>query len=188
MRALPWVALLVVFAGLQASHGQDKPKRTLGGPATSSKQGLAGRDCLGCHKPFADKYMGMKNVHAVVQQNKCEECHLRHGLVARRAMKRVGNELCYTCHPQAKLGLSKPHIHTAVKSGQCVLCHNPHASNADHLLNAEGRQVCYQCHDEARQERQRLFIDLGGSLKHADQQTDHQTWRNDDAHHDDNEI
>ena len=43
-------------------------------------------------------------------------------------MKKDGNELCYSCHPKDKLGLSKAHVHTAVKSGACVLCHNPHAS------------------------------------------------------------
>ena len=33
IRVLPWVALLAMFAGLQASHGQEKPRRTLGGNA-----------------------------------------------------------------------------------------------------------------------------------------------------------
>ena len=80
-------------------------------------------------------------------------CHLRHGLVAKLALKKDGNELCFTCHPKDKLGLSKAHVHTAVKSGQCSLCHNPHASQFDHLLNADAGELCYQCHDKADYEQ-----------------------------------
>ena len=112
--ALACGTIVVLCVSVQ-SHGQER-KRTLGGGTQTTKQGLAGRDCLtGCHKEFSDKYMGMKNVHAVVKENKCEECHLRHGLVAKRAMKKDGNELCVTCHPKDKLGLTKAHVHTAVQ-------------------------------------------------------------------------
>ena len=67
----------------------------------------------------------MKNVHAPVKDNKCEDCHLRHGLVTKLVLKKDGNELCFTCHAKDKLGLSKAHVHTAVKSGQCVALPQP---------------------------------------------------------------
>ncbi len=124
------VRLLVLCAGAPASQGQIG-KRTLGGGTQSSKQGLGARDCLGgCHKEFADKYMGLPNVHAVVREKKCEACHLRHGLVAKLAMKKDGDELCYGCHAKDKLGLNKAHVHSALRNGSCTLCHNPHASKA----------------------------------------------------------
>ena len=90
-----------------SSHGQEPRRRTLGGGAQSSKQGLGRQDCLGCHKTFADKYMGMKNVHAPVKENKCDDCHLRHGLVAKLVLKKDGNDLCFTCHAKDTIGLNK---------------------------------------------------------------------------------
>ena len=141
---LAWATFVVVAVGLgfQVSHGQQAQKRPFGGAPQGMGQGLGGRDCLGCHKAFATKYLGMKDVHAVVRENKCDSCHVRHGLVPTLAMKREGNELCLTCHPKDKLGLNKAHVHTAVKSGACTLCHDPHASKFDHLLKADpGRAV-----------------------------------------------
>ena len=154
-RVLALGILLALCAGAVSSHGQETQRRTLGGGAQGSKQGLGARNCLGggCHKDFAGKYLGMKNVHAVVRENTCDQCHLRHGLVAKRVMKKDGNDLCYSCHPKDKVGLNEAHVHTAVKTGACVLCHNPHASNAPHLLAAEPTQVCYQCHDQADYEQ-----------------------------------
>ena len=53
---------------------------TASGTALAQKK-FASKECLDCHTKFTDKYMGMKNVHAVVKDKKCEECHLRHGRV-----------------------------------------------------------------------------------------------------------
>src|SRR5512132_3444259 len=173
--ALAWCTVILLCVGLQTSHGQETRKRTLGGGAQAQRQGLAGRDCLGCHKDFANKYMGMKNVHAVVKENKCESCHLRHGLVAKRAMKLDGNELCYSCHPKEKIGLTKAHLHTAVKQGQCILCHNPHASNSEHLLTAAPDQICYQCHGKAKYEQKvvhKVMQSDGCSACHASHGSD----------------
>ncbi|HSB35181.1 MAG TPA: cytochrome c3 family protein, partial [Nitrospirota bacterium] len=106
------------------------------------------KDCLDCHTKFADKYLGMKNVHAVVKEKKCEGCHLRHGLVAKLILKKIGNDLCLTCHTKDKMGI-KPVVHSALQGGKCTDCHNPHASQTDHLLKAEGKDLCYQCHKKA---------------------------------------
>src|SRR5512134_700255 len=93
----------------------------------TAAQKPARKDCLDCHTKFADKYLGMKNVHAVVKERKCEGCHLRHGLVAKLILKKVGNELCQTCHTKDKMGM-KQVVHTAIQGGKCTDCHNPHAS------------------------------------------------------------
>ena len=153
IRALAWATFIVVCLSFQTSHGQQSPKRPFGGGTPSTGQGLGGRDCLGCHKAFATKYLGLKNVHAVVRENKCDSCHVRHGLVPTRAMKREGNDLCLTCHPKDKLGLNKAHVHTAVNSGNCILCHDPHASQFDHLLKADPAELCYLCHDKANYQK-----------------------------------
>src|SRR5512146_652006 len=107
---------------------------------------FAQKECLDCHKKFADKYFGMKDVHPIVKEKKCEECHLRHGIVPKLLLKDAGNALCIKCHAKEKIGMNKANVHTALKTGQCTLCHNPHASQGSHLLQAEGNEMCYQCH------------------------------------------
>ena len=111
-----------------------------------TKSRFARKNCLDCHKKFADKYMAMKNIHAVVKEKKCEDCHLRHGLVGKLILKKDGNEICYPCHSKEKIGMNKTNVHTALKRGKCIQCHNPHASQASHLLKAEGKEACFQCH------------------------------------------
>ena len=111
------------------------------------------KECLDCHKKFADKYLGMKNVHKVVKERKCEDCHLRHGLVPKLILKKEGNEICYPCHSKDKIGMNKPNVHTALKRGKCISCHNPHASQSSHLLKAEGNEACYQCHKKEEYEK-----------------------------------
>ena len=47
---------------------------------TSGK--FAQKQCLDCHTDFKTKYFSMANVHAVVKEQKCEDCHLRHEQIA----------------------------------------------------------------------------------------------------------
>ena len=151
IRALAWGTFILLCVSLQ-SHGQEPRKRTLGGGAPSSKQGLGRQDCLGCHKAFADKYMGMKNVHAVVKENKCDQCHLRHGLVdeARPEEGRQRALLHLPCqgHDRPEQG-PRPHRRQEREVRRC--CHNPHAS-AERTTSSRRRAatVCYQCHEKAR--------------------------------------
>ena len=79
---------------------------------TAAERKFTRKECLDCHTKFAEKYLSMKNVHAVVKEKKCEDCHIRHGMVPKNVLKKTGNELCYTCHAKEKLGLSKPHVHS----------------------------------------------------------------------------
>ena len=92
---------------------------------------------------FAAKYGGVKFAHAAVKANKCEDCHLRHGLVPRLALKKSGNALCLGCHPKEKIGLDKPNVHPVLRNGSCAQCHDAHGSNAPHLLKAVGSEACY---------------------------------------------
>lgn len=86
----------------------------LNSKSDAKKRTFAKKGCLDCHTDFADKYLSMKNVHKVVAEQKCEECHLRHGIVAKLLLKEDGNELCYTCHKVEELNLDQEYVHTAV--------------------------------------------------------------------------
>src|SRR3990172_3233353 len=114
------------------------------------------KDCLDCHQKFAEKYLSRKSVHSVVKAGKCEDCHLRHGIVPKAILKKQGNDLCLACHPKEKVGLSLPHVHTALRKSRCTSCHDPHASQGSHLLKAEGPEACYQCH--AKEPYQRKVV------------------------------
>ena len=137
--------LLFVCGILLYACAETPQKRTLGGAPTGGKR-FVSKDCLSCHKKFSEKYLGMKNVHLPVKDKKCEECHLRHGLVPKLILKKEGNEICYPCHSKDKIGMNKTSVHTALNRGKCIQCHNPHASQFSHLLKAEGNEACFQCH------------------------------------------
>src|SRR3972149_3129066 len=107
------VMKLIVLFGLPlligtslSVYGQIPKGKTLGGETSKGKK-FVQKECLDCHKKFADKYMGMKNVHQVVKERKCEDCHLRHGLVPKLILKKEANEVCYTCHTKEKIGVNK---------------------------------------------------------------------------------
>jgi len=106
------------------------------------------KECLDCHTKFADKYLGMKTIHTIVKEKKCDDCHLRHGKVPALILKKSGNELCYTCHSKEKMGVAKGKVHTAVRVGKCTNCHDPHATQTSHLLKHEGASLCTQCHQK----------------------------------------
>ncbi len=118
----------------------------LGPGAQAQERQFKSKDCMECHGKFAEKMAPLKYQHTAVKQKKCEECHLRHGLVPRLVMKQPGNALCTTCHKRDALGLDKPFRHTALISGSCLTCHDPHGSNEPHLLKAKGAETCYACH------------------------------------------
>ena len=114
-------------------------------PRPAFKPGkFARKQCLQCHTEFATKYLPMQNVHAVVKEKKCEDCHLRHGILPKLLLKREGNQVCFKCHDNKNIGLDKSMVHTGLKQGQCIDCHNPHASQEPKLLKARGTEVCYR--------------------------------------------
>lgn len=138
-------------------------------PALAAKK-FTSKECLECHQKFADKYLGMKQVHRVVGEKKCEECHLRHGRVPVLLLKKDGNELCYGCHSKERIIPNKSHTHGVLKKGKCISCHDPHASDAVHLLKAEGSELCYRCHAREQYSKKTVHAvlpDKGCSPCHA---------------------
>jgi len=112
MGALMLLCGVMLFISRDASWAQRKFER---------------KGCLDCHKKFSDKYLSMKSVHLPVKEGKCEDCHLRHGIVPKMLLKKEGEEICFSCHAKEKLGMNRSKVHTALKSGKCSQCHNPHA-------------------------------------------------------------
>ena len=145
-RTLVFLGLILTLAGAAflSSHG----------PSWAQERKFERKGCLDCHKKFSEKYLSLKNLHPGMKEGKCEDCHLRHGIVPKLLLKKDGNELCYSCHSKDKIGLNQPKVHTVLKTGKCTSCHNPHGSQGSHLLKAEGPEACYQCHKkEAYQQK-----------------------------------
>jgi predicted CXXCH cytochrome family protein len=139
---LPAAGLVVCLVVLSAVAGCVAPVRTTGK--------FAEKQCLDCHTEFKSKYFSMSKVHAVVKEQKCEDCHLKHGILPKLLLKEQGNRLCLTCHKAEQIGMDKKKAHTALQKGKCIDCHNPHASNQSHLLNAAGNDLCFRCHQSAQ--------------------------------------
>ena len=109
------------------------------------------KECVDCHGEFSKTYMGLKNQHPGLQEGKCQNCHLSHGIVGKLLLVEEGNNLCFRCHEKAEFNLDKKtKVRSALLRGKCASCHNPHASDADNLLTAEGPKMCYRCHAEEK--------------------------------------
>ena len=59
----------------------------------AKKRKFKRKECLDCHEEFVEEYFSMKNIHEVVEERKCEDCHLRHGIVGKLLLKEEGNDL-----------------------------------------------------------------------------------------------
>src|SRR3954467_12162704 len=118
-------------------------------PGAAGAEQFARKECADCHQKFDERIGALKNVHPAVKQQKCEDCHLRHGIVPKSLLKQSGNALCLTCHEKKSIGLDKPNVHPVLKTGECTKCHDPHGSNARFMLKAEGASACATCHDRA---------------------------------------
>ncbi|HUJ27102.1 MAG TPA: cytochrome c3 family protein, partial [Myxococcales bacterium] len=122
-------------------------------PAVGRPAGFKKKECLECHTKFGDKVLKLEQLHPDVKSGKCEECHLRHGIVPKLLLKKQGSALCLSCHEPKAIGLDQPNVHPALKDGQCTACHDAHGSNQAHLMKAAGAQACTGCHDKAAFEK-----------------------------------
>ena len=102
--------------------------------AAAAQMKFKQKECLDCHTKLADKYAAYKVTHKAVRERKCEECHLRHGLVPKLLLKESGNRFCYKCHDKKSIGMDKPNVHSVLRQGKCTTCHDAHGSNAPHML------------------------------------------------------
>ena len=106
--------------------------------------------CTTCHDPHGSNQAGMlyDNVHAPVAKKSCGQCHEGPGSAEPFATKRVGLDLCRSCHGQAVANmLDQPQVHWAIADQRaCLNCHSPHASKNAKLVTGNMNQTCGTCH------------------------------------------
>jgi predicted CXXCH cytochrome family protein len=109
---------------------------------------LAKADCLTCHDPHGSAQAGLirSQPHPVLRS--CSKCHKDSGAEP-QALVAKGNALCFRCHSDKRVALSKPGAHEGAK-GDCLACHNPHASNDRGLSAGRERDACLACHAEVK--------------------------------------
>ncbi len=115
-------------------------------PALAAPLKFKKKECIDCHSKQADRYASYKYAHPAAREKKCEECHLRHGLVPKLLLKESGNGFCYRCHKRESIGTDKANVHSVLRKGSCTSCHDPHGSDARHMLKQAGNDACYSCH------------------------------------------
>jgi predicted CXXCH cytochrome family protein len=97
----------------------------LPGGAGAAKRTFKQKGCLSCHEEFVQTELSKKTVHTAVKEEKCESCHLKHGIVPKLLLTKQGNDLCFQCHSAEALQLDQGKVHSALKWGKCVSCHDP---------------------------------------------------------------
>ena len=129
------------------------PARLLGWarPETSLRVGgklgrAGGRECLECHEGLIEQ-AGRPVVHEPFEnQEGCEICHRRHGVVGTLALQESEPGLCLRCHEEQRSDMAGPHVHAPLSTGPCSVCHEPHASVERALLISPPREGCISCH------------------------------------------
>ncbi|MDC0358954.1 cytochrome C [Oligoflexia bacterium] len=108
--------------------------------------------CFLCHDDTITKH---KFLHRPVADGDCLGCHNSHSSPNKNLLKKVGMELCYSCHSEIKQALdSKAHVHSAAEDSCTESCHSPHGGPVKFMLKAKKnvREVCFECHDEVAAE------------------------------------
>lgn len=121
----------------------------------SKKAGLPANDrsavCLGCHDRDAKHalWRGSQHDNADVSCTSCHKVHVTHDKVMAKATQ---VEVCYSCHKEQRMQLSRP-SHHPIPEGKmtCADCHNVHGSTGPKLAKKNStNDTCYTCHAEKR--------------------------------------
>ena len=104
------------------------------------------KSCVDCHKEYKKEFLDRRYTHEPAEEQGCESCHLRHGVVGKVLLKTEGNALCTECHDTDALGLGGKVKHAVVEKGLCVNCHDPHGSEEKGLLKKAEADLCRKCH------------------------------------------
>lgn len=126
-----------------------KPDRVFGkGAATPMDE--RDRACLDCHQGGRRmQWAGSRHDNSDVG---CTSCHQVHTARDRVRIKIDQAEICFDCHKQQRVQISKPSRHP-VREGKvaCSDCHNPHGSAGPKMMVRDTvNDTCYQCHTEKR--------------------------------------
>lgn len=92
-------------------------------------------------------------VHAPVQGNECDACHVKQGEEMHPSGKGSdftlaadGADLCFGCHDRDSF--TGDNMHGPVAHGSCTVCHLPHGSDFDRLLRLSVKDLCFYCHTD----------------------------------------
>jgi DmsE family decaheme c-type cytochrome len=106
--------------------------------------------CLTCHQGGKRIHWAM-GAHATNDVS-CTSCHQIHTTNDRVRDKRAQAEVCFACHKEQRVQISRPSRHPVLEGKvACSDCHNSHGSAGEKLLVRDSVvDTCYQCHAEKR--------------------------------------
>ncbi len=132
-----------------ASNSGDKTKIITFKSGTNKKEYSA--RCLACHSKDHEVPAFTGSTHSKMGLV-CVDCHKVHsGAPATRLLKAQPNDLCFSCHVQARAQFSKPFHHRVKENAvRCIDCHQPHSGIDRRQLRAQitGENACTRCHRE----------------------------------------
>lgn len=113
--------------------------------APEERERAPAKSCLDCHPAMAERFK-QGYIHEPVNEDRCDRCHLPHGLIGVVILREEEPDLCYTCHRELEPDADQVSVHSPVAGGQCHRCHNPHNSKYPGLLTSPGEELCFTCH------------------------------------------
>lgn len=107
--------------------------------------------CLSCHQQDSKRSHWEGSAH----QSKdvaCTSCHQIHTANDKVRDKKTEAEVCYSCHKEQRIQMSKPSRHPVPEGKMgCSDCHNSHGSVGPKLMKRDSVvETCYTCHMEKR--------------------------------------
>ena len=125
------------------------PDRSFGKKSTTPPESQSAT-CLGCHEGTTRMFWH-EGPHASrdVTCTSCHQVHTGHDKVRAKA-DQAG--VCFTCHKQQRMEISKPSRHPILEGKvTCSDCHNPHGSAGPKMMARNTiNDTCFQCHAEKR--------------------------------------
>ncbi len=127
-----------------------KPERLFAG-----KAGLHGAQasnvCLACHEKNSKLILWSTSAHPAADVS-CSGCHQVHASRDKVASKRTQADVCYACHQEQRIQVSRPSRHPVAEGKVvCSDCHNVHGSAGPKLAKRDStNDTCYTCHAEKR--------------------------------------
>jgi DmsE family decaheme c-type cytochrome len=129
---------------------KDRPKPDRFGRSKLGSVEDRNQACLNCHQGGA-RMMWAGSTHQM-RDVPCTDCHVMHTGHDKVQVKKEQPEVCFTCHKQQRVQISKPSHHPIMEGKvACSDCHNPHGSAGPSLMVRDTiNMTCYQCHAEKR--------------------------------------
>jgi len=110
---------------------------------------LSNQGCIGCHQ--GGKHMNWNTSTHGARDVACTSCHQVHSSHDKVRDKRSQPEVCFTCHKEQRMQVSKPSHHPILEGKMtCSDCHNVHGDNPKQLSKSSTNETCYTCHMEKR--------------------------------------